>query len=353
VPPYHRSTRRAGKTGTDSAQSVISAGHHADRIAAGRKIGSRKLWLRGGLAVALVAGALFATGTVAGAAPGTPGLATAAQQGVERAIITHPERDYMGWSARQAAALEAKLPKGSLPVGAPNRGGASVQSTVPAPDRGLNTRAVTPAATTTPTAGVDVSHWQGNTDWAYWWRNGRKFAYVKATEGTTYRDPSFSYQYSGSYQVGMIRGSYHFATPNTSSGAAQANFFAAHGGGWSRDGRTLPGVLDIEFNPYGATCYGLSKAAMVNWVRDFTRTYKTRTGRDAVIYTSLSWWVTCTGNSGAFASTNPLWIPRYATSPGQLPGGWGFHTIWQHTDTPLDQDVFNGSLARLQALARG
>ncbi len=49
----------------------------------------------------------------------------------------------------------------------------------------------------------------------------------------------------------MIRGAYHFATPDTTSGAAQANYFVDHGGGWSRDGKTLPGALDIEWNPYG------------------------------------------------------------------------------------------------------
>jgi GH25 family lysozyme M1 (1,4-beta-N-acetylmuramidase) len=313
VPPYHQ------------------PGQQADHSASKRN----KIIIRGTLALALVAGGVLTTEAVAGAAPGTPGVAENARAATERAVITHPDRDYMGWSARQAQADAATTYSTSVPTPVNPR------------TAGVTTAGVTGVA------GVDVSHWQGNTDWAYWWRNGRRFAYVKATEGTTYRDPSFSYQYSGSYNVGMIRGSYHFATPNTSSGAAQANFFVAHGGGWSRDGRTLPGVLDIEYNPYGATCYGLSKTAMVNWVRDFARTYKAKTGRDAVIYTSLSWWSSCTGNSAAFNQTNPLWIPRYSTSPGTLPGGWGFHTFWQHTDSPLDQDVFNGALSRLQALARG
>jgi hypothetical protein len=49
-----------------------------------------------------------------------------------------------------------------------------------------------------------------------------------------------------SANVGMIRGAYHFALPNSSSGATQANYFAGNGGGWSWDGKTLPGALDIE-----------------------------------------------------------------------------------------------------------
>ncbi|GIM94689.1 hypothetical protein Ato02nite_064820 [Paractinoplanes toevensis] len=41
----------------------------------------------------------------------------------------------------------------------------------------------------------------------------------------------------------MIRGAHHFALPNRSSGSAQADFFVGRGGGWSADGRTLPGAL--------------------------------------------------------------------------------------------------------------
>ncbi|MFJ9849849.1 lysozyme [Streptomyces sp. NPDC101150] len=204
--------------------------------------------------------------------------------------------------------------------------------------------------------GVDVSSHNGNVAWSTLWNSGSRFAYVKATESTSYTNPYFAQQYNGSYNAGMIRGAYHFATPNTSSGAAQANYFVDHGGGWSKDGKTLPGALDMEYNPYGSTCYGLSAAGLVNWMKDWFATYKARTGRDAVIYTSTSWWKQCTGNSTAFGSVNPLWIPRYGSSVGELPAGWGFHTIWQYTSsgaTVGDHNRFNGALDRLQALANG
>jgi len=201
--------------------------------------------------------------------------------------------------------------------------------------------------------GIDVASYQGNVNWATQWSNGKRFAYVKATEGTSYTNPYFAQQYNGSYNVGMIRGAYHFALPNNSSGAAQANYFVDHGGGWSADGKTLPGALDIEYNPYGATCYGLSDAAMVSWIRSFSDTYHSRTGRWPVIYTTTDWWSNCTGNQGDFSSTNPLWVARYASSVGTLPYNWGFHTFWQYTSTPLDQNTFNGAMDRLQVLAKG
>lgn len=202
-------------------------------------------------------------------------------------------------------------------------------------------------------AGMDVASYQGNVDWASWWGQGKRFVWTKATEGTTYTNPYFAQQYNGSYNVGMIRGAYHFATPNTSSGASQANYFVAHGGGWSGDGRTLPGALDMEYNPYGATCYGLSQASMGAWVRDFHNTYFAKTGRYPVIYTSQSWWNLCVGGAENFSSTVPLWTARYAASAGALPTNWSYYTVWQYTSTPLDLDVFNGASDRLQALANG
>ncbi|CAL1699500.1 unnamed protein product [Somion occarium] len=172
--------------------------------------------------------------------------------------------------------------------------------------------------------GIDVSHWQGTINWNTVKANGVSFVYIKATEGTTYTDPNFSANYVGATNVGLIRGGYHFAHPDSSSGATQANYFLAHGGGWSSDGITLPGALDIEYNPNGATCYGLSASAMVTWIRDFSNTYHSRTGVYPVIYTTTDWWKTCTGNSASFASTNPLWIARYSSSVGTLPAGWSY-----------------------------
>ncbi|KAI0716374.1 glycoside hydrolase family 25 protein [Earliella scabrosa] len=222
--------------------------------------------------------------------------------------------------------------------------------------------AVFAASTASPTLekraapkGIDISHYQGSVNFNTVKANGLSFVYIKATEGTTYTDPTFSEHYNGATKAGLIRGGYHFAHPDLSSGATQAKFFLAHGGGWSSDGITLPGALDIEYGP-SAECYGLSASAMVSWIRDFSNTYHSSTGVYPVIYTTTDWWKTCTGNSAAFASTNPLWIARYASSIGTLPAGWPYATFWQYADSgpnPGDQDEFNGSMDGLKRLALG
>ncbi len=201
--------------------------------------------------------------------------------------------------------------------------------------------------------GIDVSGWQRNVDWQRWWDDGKRFTYVKATEGLTYKNPYFTQQYNGSYDVGMIRGAYHFALPNKSTGAKQASYFASNGGGWSRDGRTLPGTVDLEYNPYGSTCYGKTKAGMAAWVRSFNDTYHERTGRYPVIYTSTSWWNQCVGSAGDFSETSPLWIARYAGTVGTLPADWDYYTFWQYNNDPIDQNKFNGSREQLTTLANG
>jgi GH25 family lysozyme M1 (1,4-beta-N-acetylmuramidase) len=238
--------------------------------------------------------------------------------------ITHPVKDWMGainakyapWGSKQVHGTSAAVPQ--LP-------------------------------------GIDISAFQGNINWGSVAPH-IDFVYAKATEGTYYVNPDFTNQYQGPYNAKVIRGAYHFAIPNNSSGSAQADYFLAHGGGWSGDGLTLPGALDIEYNPYGSECYGLSQSSMVSWIHSFVNEYASREGAYPTIYSTTDWWKTCTGNSSAFAGNDPLWIANYSASGGgPLPAGWGFYTFWQYADSgsqPGDQDVFNGALTQLQTLAK-
>jgi GH25 family lysozyme M1 (1,4-beta-N-acetylmuramidase) len=201
--------------------------------------------------------------------------------------------------------------------------------------------------------GLDVSSHQPSINWHSVASHGAQFAYIKATEGLGFVNPDFASQYDGAYQARLIRGAYHFALPNDSSGAVQASYFVANGGGWSADGRTLPGALDIENNPYGAECYKLSKSAMVAWIASFDYRYEALTSVWPVLYTNSRWWTKCTGNYGGFANRDPLWIAAYGATPA-LPAGWTFFTFWQYATSgkfPGDQDMFNGSRGELIRLA--
>jgi GH25 family lysozyme M1 (1,4-beta-N-acetylmuramidase) len=300
VAPHHAFVRSPVPSEVPVVQSPVSP----------QPLARRLLAVAGGLLTA--AALLTAAPTAQAAAPGAGGG------------VTHPDQDWMG-------------------------------STVAAhEDRSASDAPVTLTPNVTQTPGFDVSHWQGSINWATQYGKGARFVYIKATESTDYRDPNFNANYTGSYNAGFIRGAYHFATPNTSTAAAQADYFVAHGGGWSKDGKTLPPMLDIEYNPYGATCYGKSQADMRTWVTNFLNEVHTKTGRWATIYTTTDWWTTCTGNTAAYSTKDPLFIARYNSTVGTLPAGWGFYTFWQFADSgtfPGDQDRFNGPLSGLKDLA--
>ena len=140
------------------------------------------------------------------------------------------------------------------------------------------------------------------------------------------------------------------------SAISQADFFINNGGGWQADGKTLPPLLDIEYNPYsslGNTCYNYSPAAMVQWIKDFSAQVNARTGRLPMIYTTTDWWSRCTGNSAAF-TTQPLHIAAYSSTLGTLPNGWDFHSVWQYSDNgPFagDSNIWNGTLEDLKTFA--
>lgn len=284
-----------------------------------RSSGTRR---RMATALGVLAAALALTATTAGGA-------TAAPQPDRDRVKIEPGEAYMGAGTR--------IHEGT-PAGEPTMG-------VMAPTDGVQ--------------GIDVSHWQGAINWTSVRNAGIQFAWMKATEGTTYKDSSFNTNYPAAYHAGVIRGAYHFARPNVSSGATQANYFVNNGGGWSRDNMTLPGVLDIEHNPYGAMCYGLSTTQMRTWITDFYNTYKSRTTRDVVIYTTASWWNTCTGNWTGMYGKSPLWVAHWGTSAPTIPAGFPTWTVWQYTATGsvsgvsgnVDRNQFNGSRDRLLALA--
>jgi GH25 family lysozyme M1 (1,4-beta-N-acetylmuramidase) len=306
--------------------------------------------------LALVAGTLAASAAAASAAPvppATSGSPTTGQHGASQAGA-HGDSEHWAVTVTGRKVLVPKprfIPTPLHPEKITHPGRDYAGSTVASHFKGGHIR----PDSVPQLPGIDISAYQGDIDWSdvcpY-----IDFSYAKATEGTYYTNPDFYNQYEGPYDCGVIRGAYHFANPANSEGNTQADFFVDNGGGWSGDGLTLPGALDIEYNPYGQTCYNLTDSQMVDWIWDFVNEYAYREGVYPVIYTTTNWWSECTGNYGGFGSDDPLWIANYtASGGGPLPNGWGYYTFWQYADSgslPGDQDVFNGAYDRLQAIAK-
>jgi GH25 family lysozyme M1 (1,4-beta-N-acetylmuramidase) len=312
-------------------------------------IHSRRL-LTGVAAMALMAGALAATGTT-GAAAATPGGTPAvgpATSGTGPHTWAYDPVTGKTLTVYKPAASAGLTPVNPEAITHPQQDDMGVVT-------GAHTTTQARAAAVSGLPGIDVSSYQGDISWASV-APSVDFVYAKATEGTYYTNPDFDNQYEGPYDYGVIRGAYHFGIPNNSSGATQADYFAHNGGGWSADGKTLPGALDIEYNPYGDECYDLTQSQMTSWIWDFVNEYAYDEHVYPVIYSTFDWWNTCTGNASGFQDYDPFWIACYCSAAGTLPAGYGYYTFWQYADSgslPGDQDVFNGAYSRLQALATG
>jgi GH25 family lysozyme M1 (1,4-beta-N-acetylmuramidase) len=198
--------------------------------------------------------------------------------------------------------------------------------------------------------GIDISHWQGTIDWAKVRAAGKKFAYIKASEHTSFVDDKYATNRSRAKSAGLKVGAYHFARPDlgTTDAYAEADHFIRTAD-WT-SGELRP-VLDLEVTG------GLSSSALQTWVKAFLQRIYDRTGVRAVIYVSPSFWSTKMGNSTWFAKNgyDVLWIAHWTTanSPSVPAESWGGKswTFWQYTSDGsvpgisgrVDLDRYNGT----------
>lgn len=103
-----------------------------------------------------------------------------------------------------------------------------------------------PSKRTYPVRGVDVSHYQGEIDWAVLSATPIDFAFIKATEGSSFVDDRFAYNFAEAQKCGIAVGAYHFFSFD-SPGETQAAHFI---GTVVPAAGMLPPVIDVEF--YGA-----------------------------------------------------------------------------------------------------
>jgi GH25 family lysozyme M1 (1,4-beta-N-acetylmuramidase) len=178
--------------------------------------------------------------------------------------------------------------------------------------------------------GIDVSHWQGTIDWSKVRAAGKKFAFIKASEHTSFVDNKYQTNRSNAKAAGLKVGAYHFARPDlgTTDAYAEADHFIETAD-W-KSGELRP-VLDLEDTG------GLSSSALQTWVKAFLQRIYDRTGVRAIIYVSPSFWSSKMGNSSWFAQNgyDILWIAHWTTasSPSVPADNWGGRgwTFWQYT----------------------
>lgn len=183
------------------------------------------------------------------------------------------------------------------------------------------------AAEKYPIKGVDVSHYQGNIDWQVLSGEDIRFAYIKATEGSSHTDEKFLYNYAEARKTELKIGAYHFFSFD-SPGSSQAEHFI----------RTvepfegmLPPAVDVEF--YGDKKKNPPKAEDVEAeLRAYLNRVEQAYDRKPVIYATMeAWELYIRGRFDEY----PLWIRNILREPvlqsGAKNGQEQSWTFWQYT----------------------
>lgn len=195
-----------------------------------------------------------------------------------------------------------------------------------------------------PVRGVDVSAYQGYIDWQEIEREGIDFAFVKASEGSSYRDKRARDNLENIKATDIAAGAYHFLSFE-SDGASQArNFISVV----EPSDISLPPVIDLEL--YGRYNNEPPSDELVREILDgmIPRLYEVY-GKYPIIYTNrraYSLYV-----SGDYRECD-IWICDTVKKPA-LPDGREW-TFWQYShegvlsgydgeEEYIDLDVFNGS----------
>jgi lysozyme len=196
--------------------------------------------------------------------------------------------------------------------------------------------------------GIDVSHYQTSVDWPRAARAGVSFAFIKATEGNTFVDPTFMGHWVDAGNASVLRAPYHFFRPRISA-AAQADLFMAR---TNAEGE-LPPILDAEESD------GVPPSELVLGVQSWLQLVLDRVGR-AIVYTSPRFWNALPAGTSVDPRVD-LWIAAWGVAKPPTVTGFKRWSFWQYTNRasvlgasgPLDGSHFNGTLADLQAYSQG
>jgi lysozyme len=203
-----------------------------------------------------------------------------------------------------------------------------------------------------PVHGIDVSAHQGEIDWPTL-AEGQDFAFIKATEGSTFVDKRFATNWPGAQAAGLAVGAYHFFSFESPGTTQAANFIKTV----PLTPGALPPVVDLEFydlwslNPPAIETVRAELDALL-------ADLKTHYGQPPIIYVDTDMYSRYL--AGSYAD-NPLWVRDLRSKP-KLPNDRAW-TFWQYADNAklsgytgdedsIDLNVFAGNAEDLASLLR-
>lgn len=184
---------------------------------------------------------------------------------------------------------------------------------------------------------IDISAWQKGLDIS---TTGADGVICKATQGTSWVDPTCDAHYQQAKGLGLALGVYHYASGGDP--IAEADFFLKNIEGYIGEA-----ILALDWEKNQNPRY----YEYASWCLPFLKRVEERTGVKPLIYMSASvikeadW-------SSVVANDNGLWVAGYPDNRAtwDIPdfpfniSPWEFYALWQYTSSggKLDRNVFNG-----------
>ena len=185
--------------------------------------------------------------------------------------------------------------------------------------------------------GIDVSNWQGYINYSQVKADGIDIVYIKASQGTNYKDPYFDVNYENAKNNDLKVGFYHFLTATSAKDAEdEARFFA------SVISNKIPDCkLVLDYEVFG----GVNPTEINEIANVFLETTKRLTNKDVMIYSDL--YNSRSVFSGTLAEKYPLWIADYTSmeSLDNSKSNWEKWSGWQYTSNGIVSGI-NGYVDR-------
>lgn len=170
--------------------------------------------------------------------------------------------------------------------------------------------------------GIDVSEWQGKINYSGVAASNVKVVYIKASEGSHYKDSQFENNYASAKAHGLKVGFYHFVTARTTDQAVQqAKFFVSVISGKEPDCK-----LAMDFERFG----NLSTAQINKIALTFIQTVEKVSGKKAIVYSDL---YNARAVFNSSLASYPLWIAEYGVSTPGNSKVWPAWVGFQYSDT--------------------
>lgn len=166
---------------------------------------------------------------------------------------------------------------------------------------------------------VDLSHWDPADDYTAAKKDGIVGVIYKATEGTSYTDPTYVGQQQAAKMVGLKWGSYHFATAASVSGQIENYLRYA-----SPDPDEL---FCLDWEDYGSNTMSLDDVK--TWITEVEAAL--RRPQECVLYSGNTAKEALGEEVDDFLGARRLWLCQYGSTP-KWQRSWTRYWLWQFTD---------------------